>query len=271
MLLGQLYKTLRRSLSESDSRYVIAQRLKCSHADIISHPEQEIDATECLNDLKRAEAGEPLSRIYGAREFWGMEFQLSSETLDPRPDTETLVEAVLARYRDDEELNILDLGTGSGCILLSLLSELRNAQGIGVDISADAIKTAERNAKNLGIDGRSQFVQSSWAAEIDEKFDVIVSNPPYIASEVIPNLDENVQKFDPILALDGGKDGLQAYKIIFSDLSRILKRGGRAFFEIGFDQEESVTRLSKESRFLVEGVHRDSAGHPRVVEIFFPI
>jgi release factor glutamine methyltransferase len=135
-------------------------------------------------------------------------------------------------------------------------------------LSPNAAKTARQNAINNGVGERAAFACGSWGQAIGQRFDLVVSNPPYISNQIIPTLDENVQKFDPILALDGGDDGLQAYKDIFSHLSSLLNPGGYGFFEIGYDQAESVTRLGEESRFIVKGVHRDSVGHPRVVEIF---
>ena len=166
-----------------------------------------------------------------------------------------------------QPVEILDLGTGSGCILIALLSELRESSGIGVDLSPKAIQIAHENAKTNDVDARIQWICGSWADAIDGQFDLIVSNPPYIASSVIPNLDPEVRNHDPILALDGGMDGLQAYKIIFSQLPRLLKKGGRAFLEIGFDQERSIARLSEDSRIRIERIHPDLAGLPRVVEI----
>jgi release factor glutamine methyltransferase len=270
--LHEVYKALRESLSESDSRYVIQKRCNASRIDLIANPDKAVGEAErkaIQEDLAQYQAGKPLSRIYGSREFWGLDFALSEGTLDPRPDTETLIDAVLARLGDTPPATILDLGTGTGCILTALLSEFSEAQGVGIDLSPSAAQTARGNAHANGVGARANFVCGSWGQAVNHKFDLVVSNPPYISNQIIPTLDENVQKFDPILALDGGDDGLQAYKDIFSQLSSLLKRGGYGFFEIGYDQEKTVTRLSEESRFTVMGVHRDSAGHPRVVEIFF--
>ncbi|MCB1721999.1 MAG: peptide chain release factor N(5)-glutamine methyltransferase [Alphaproteobacteria bacterium] len=267
MELDILYKTLRESLSEADARYVIQKRTGLSRADIISNPDKTVDESQILMDLQRHQNGEPLSRIYGEREFWGLSFALSPDTLDPRSDTETLIEAVLARYKNAPPRRILDLGTGTGCILIALLSEFPKATGVGVDLSEGALKTAHANAETNKVGNRAAFIQSNWAESIDESFDLVVSNPPYISPKAIQNLDKSVQNYDPILALHGGADGLQAYKKIFSDLFRLLNPGSRAFFEIGFDQHDSVMRLSKESRFLVEGLYPDLAGHIRVLEL----
>ena len=275
--IGAIYKRLKSVLSQSDARYVLSKRARISANELITQSDALIDDSiysQIESDLEQVVSGKPLSRIYGEREFWGLNFKLSDATLDPRQDTETLIEAVLARFEDKAKpYKILDLGTGSGCILLSLLSELPNASGVGVDIAPEAVKTAQENAQNLGLENRSSFICGSWDAanrqEEAERFDILVSNPPYISNQVIPNLDENVQKYDPILALDGGDDGMDAYKTIFIQLPEILKKGGYGFFEIGFDQEDSMTRLSKESRFSLMRVHRDSSQLARVVEIFF--
>ena len=252
MRLADLYQKLRETVSETDARYILKQRAGINHADLITGADKDIaaDTVDLIEeDLKVIRAHTPISRLYGTREFWGMEFELNEATLDPRPDTETLIEAVLNRYKNSPPpKTILDLGTGTGCILIALLTEFPDAQGLGVDMSETALQAAKRNAKHNGVEQRARFAQSDWAENIDESFDLVVSNPPYICESVVPNLDESVKKHDPILALDGGKDGLQAYKIIFSYLKQLLNEGGRAFFEIGYDQEKSTTRLGTESR-----------------------
>ncbi len=270
MTLEELYKEIRSTLSEADARYVLQKRANITHADLIASPEQVVEEAivdQITSDIEKHRAGLPLSRLYGEREFWGMSFQLVEATLDPRPDTETLIEAVVKRYRAAPPKRILDLGTGTGCILVSLLSEFPEATGLGVDLSEQAVETAKLNAEKNHVGDRAVFSQGNWTESIHESFDLIVSNPPYIRANVIQNLDESVKKHDPILALEGGEDGLQAYKEIFSDLFRVLKPSGRAFFEIGFDQEESTRRLSEESRFSVISTYADLSGHIRVIEI----
>jgi release factor glutamine methyltransferase len=267
MILEKVYKKLCMEMPEHDARYVIEKRAGLSHADMIANPGQEIDETAIIADLEQYKRGIPLSRIYEEREFWGMNFRLSPATLDPRPDTETLIEAVVNRYKGNPPARILDLGTGTGCILIALLSEFPQATGVGIDLSEEAVETAKYNAQQNHVATRAEFLQGNWTESINESFDLVVSNPPYIARKEIQNLDESVKNHDPILALRGGEDGLQAYKEIFSQLFYTLKPGGRAFFEIGFDQEESTTRLSEESRFLVTSVYTDLAGHVRVLEL----
>ena len=216
--------------------------------------------------LARREAGEPLSRVLGFREFWGLNFKLSPDTLDPRPDTETLIETALNRFAGNPPRRILDIGTGTGCILISLLHEWPDAIGVATDLSAGALETARENAQMNGVADRATFVQTSWAGGIEGPFDLIVSNPPYIVRNVVPNLDINVRNYDPILALDGGDDGLDAYRAILTEMKTLLSPGGIALFEIGFDQGESVPRLVEESGATPVAVIPDSGGNPRVVE-----
>ncbi len=280
MQLSQLYSHIIAQLEgahidvpDLEARIILETRAQISWSDIIADGDRVV-APEPLKliegDMQRRIAGEPLSRIYGQREFWGLNFEISPDTLDPRPDTETLIEAALKAYPAPETppKTILDLGAGSGCILISLLSEWDEASGVGIDKSPEAIKTAQKNAISNNVADRSSFKTGDWGRGIDQKFDLIVSNPPYIANQIIKTLSKEVQNHDPILALDGGNDGLDAYRQIFSELSSLLNVGGRAFFEIGFDQEASVVRLAEESRIRVKHVHHDLAGQPRVVEIY---
>lgn len=227
----------------------------------------EIEAID--RAVARRLAGEPVARIIGTKEFWGLEFHLADATLVPRPDTEILVETALAwidrQGRRDEPLRIIDIGTGSGAILIALLSALPNAIGLGIDLSEEAARAARDNAARLGFSARSQFAVGRWA-ECCGPVDVIVSNPPYIASDVIRTLDREVRDHDPMLALDGGADGLDAYRAILGDLGRVMAPAGAAFLEIGFDQAEALRALADETRFDAS-VHRDLSGHDRVVAL----
>lgn len=276
--LGSLHQYLVKQMTqersaELDARIIIQKRTGFDWSDIIARPEAQITSEELgliQSDYVRHINGEPLSRIYGMREFWGMEFQISPDTLDPRADTETLIEAVLKSYDDNNAaLQILDLGTGTGCILLALLKEFPNAKGFGVDLSQEALDIAQTNAKLHALEERTQFMQSKWFDSIESQFDLIVSNPPYIESDVIANLEQNVKNYDPMLALDGGKDGLDAYQSIFSEIKNYLKSDGKGFFEIGYDQSEAVMRLIEKAGLRTNGSQADMAGNPRVVDIFF--
>ena len=255
----------------SDQRFnAVSQRLRDSG---IPYPDREARLLlehaqpDTLGGMiARRLAGEPLSRIIGTQEFWSLTFELSPDTLDPRADTETLVEAALKSFGKNPPKRILDIGTGSGCILISLLHEWPDAVGVGTDLSAGALTTARRNAERNGVSGRAEFVETRWAAGIRGPFDLIVSNPPYICHDVIPNLDINVREYDPILALDGGADGLDAYRAIITETKTLLAPHGRVFFEIGYDQSESVMRLVENIDATPVRVIPDLGGNPRVVE-----
>ncbi|MCC6598302.1 MAG: peptide chain release factor N(5)-glutamine methyltransferase [Alphaproteobacteria bacterium] len=257
-----------------DARYMISKRAGLTWAQSIASPDLVLaaDVIKALEqDAEAVLAGKPLSRIYGERAFWGRDFAISEHTLDPRADTETLVDISLKRFSGaGAGLNILDLGTGSGCILLTLLAELaeiEKAHGVGVDLSQSALQTARDNAIRFALADRVAFVCGHWGDSLSGGFDLVVSNPPYIANQIIPGLAEKVRKYDPILALNGGDDGLKAYRIIFLQLAYLLKTGGLALFEIGYDQAEALMRLSGESGFHNTRVHLDSGGLPRVLEI----
>jgi release factor glutamine methyltransferase len=196
--------------------------------------------------VARRVAREPVSRILGGREFWSLPFGLNAATLDPRADSETLVEAVLAELGDrTAPLRVLDLGTGSGCLLLALLSELPQASGCGIDISAEAVAQATANAGRLGLSGRARFVTHSWGQGLafDGAWDLVVSNPPYIASGEIAGLEPEVAGFDPAAALDGGADGLDAYRALIPASAAVLRSGGLLALEIGYGQVAAVEGL----------------------------
>ena len=254
-----------------DARFMIEERTAYTWSDMIAHPDSIVSEQQhemIMDDVKQRLAGKPLSRIYNKREFWGLSFSLSEDTLDPRPDTELIIDLALQRFPDKNTvLRILDLGTGSGCILIALLSEFPNATGYGIDISQNATKYAQRNAQANNVDDHAHFLCGSWLDAIQGTFDLIVSNPPYIAHDTIPTLSPEVKNHDPIQALDGGHDGLNPYKIIFPHLKKHLNPNGISLFEIGYDQEKDVMRLAKESGFAQRTVHIDLAGNPRVVEI----
>jgi release factor glutamine methyltransferase len=216
--------------------------------------------------LQRRQAGEPVARLFEEWEFWGLSFHISKDTLVPRPDTETLIEAVLKRYRQHPPRTILDLGTGSGCILISLLSEFPDSFGIGVDLSKDAVVTARKNAIHNNVFRRCEFIQSDWSDAIQGTFDLIVSNPPYIESDLIESLAPEVRNHDPILALDGGEDGLESIEILLKKIKSSFSETGTAYFEIGHDQADRVMKLIEVFGFSTNEIHKDLAGHRRVIE-----
>lgn len=215
--------------------------------------------------LKRRAAGEPVARILGRAEFWGLTFKLNAATLVPRPDTETLVEAVLEKARGlPTTITICDLGTGSGAVAIALLSELPEACAVATDITEDALQMARANAEAHGVADRMRLVKMDFAEGPDGPFDVVVSNPPYIRSDAIRGLPREVCEHDPFAALDGGGDGLDAYRAILSRVGKLVA-GGVLALEVGYDQADSVAALCRKAGLSRVGLRRDLAGHARVV------
>jgi release factor glutamine methyltransferase len=206
----------------------------------------EVDEAKFAPSLRRREAREPMAYIFGRREFWGLNFAVSPATLIPRPDTETLIEAVLASGINPR--TVLDLGTGTGCLLLAALHEFPRAFGVGVDLSADAATLARANAAALGMH-RAVFLAGNWADALAQKFDLVLSNPPYIVAAEVDGLMPEVARYEPLSALAGGADGLEAYRAIIAALPRLLAPGGLAVLEIGAGQSISVTQLAAEMSF----------------------
>ena len=217
-------------------------------------------------ELGRRAAHEPVSRIVGRRHFWTLDLAVSPDTLDPRADTESLVEAVVAALPDrDLPLRLLDLGTGTGALLLALLSEYPNATGVGVDLSEGALATARINADSHGLGGRTTFAQGNWAQGLGGPFDVIVSNPPYIEQGDLAGLPPEVREHDPVLALDGGADGLDAYRALIPAIPALLAEGGMAVLEIGSGQADAVTRIAQSCGLTAAGRRKDLGGIERAL------
>jgi release factor glutamine methyltransferase len=248
---------------------LVSEALAIPQPDLFGHPdcaldEQQISRVRAL--LRRMVAGEPLSRIFERREFWGLEFVLSADTLDPRPETETVIEAVLRREPDRSRLRrLLDLGTGTGCLLLALLAEFPAASGVGIDIAEGAVTTATRNAVRLGLADRTRFFVGDWATAVSGEFDIILANPPYIASEAVARLPREVACHDPWRALDGGEDGLRSLRKIAEAAPRLLSPDGILAIEIGAGQAEAVTTIMKDNSLAVDGIEEDLAGIARCV------
>ncbi len=209
---------------------------------------------------------EPMSHVLGWREFWSLRFKITSDVLTPRPDSETVVEAVLGALSDRQaRLRVLDLGVGSGCLLLALLHELPGASGVGVDRSARALVVARQNARALGLGARAEFRSGDWGDGLEEVFDVVVSNPPYVPSDDIEALDPEVSEHEPWLALDGGPDGLDCYRRLVGQLGYLVRPGGVVALEVGRGQASLVARLISDTGFRGVAVHNDFGGIPRVV------
>lgn len=249
------------------ARRVVAASLAVSQADLFGHPDQPVEAgpISCFRAiLRRVLDHEPLSRILGRRQFWGLEFGLSADTLDPRPETETLVEAVLKRKPDRHApLHILDLGTGTGCLLLSLLAEYPRATGIGVDISESAVRMAIANGANLDFADRAHFLVGNWASAVSGRFDAIVANPPYVRSAELALLPIEVARHDPRRALDGGRDGLAAYREIAAAVPNLLAAGGIFACELGVNQSVAVAAIIEAHGLAFAAIEKDLAGIDR--------
>jgi release factor glutamine methyltransferase len=254
-----------------EARALIAGVLGLSREKMLAHPELPLAtaARDRLADaLTRRAGGEPLARITGLREFWSLPIALGPETLVPRPETETVVEAVLGLTPDrGRELAILDLGTGSGCILFALLSELPGARGLGIDLAEGALSVAGDNAERLGFSDRARFQAGDWGRGLKGPFDIIVANPPYIAAPERTRLAPEVRDFDPVLALDGGADGLAAYLRLGPDIARLLADDGIAVLELGAGQAVSVARIFKESGLVAGPALRDLGGRRRALPL----
>ncbi|RNJ41990.1 protein-(glutamine-N5) methyltransferase, release factor-specific [Mesorhizobium erdmanii] len=258
--------------SALDARLIVEHFSGTTRTQAIADPERTIDSNAIAAidaALGRRAGGEPVHRILGYREFYGLRLSLSPETLEPRPDTETLVEAVLpfvkATAAREGTCRILDLGTGTGAIALALLSAVPAATATGVDISAGALATAARNAGELGLGGRFTTVQSDWFEKVSGRYHVIAANPPYISSRDIGNLQDEVRDFDPRLALDGGVDGLNPYRIIAAEAARFLEAESRIAVEIGHTQRNEVTDIFKAAGYASVAALRDLGGNDRVL------
>jgi release factor glutamine methyltransferase len=281
---GQTVETARRALTarfnagsidsaELDARMLVGAVLGLDLTGLITAAGRRLTPAESIRlegVARRRLDGEPVARILGTREFWGLPLQLSAATLVPRPDTETVVELALEMLRGtprpDRRRRIADIGTGSGAILLALLSELSDAYGIGTDISVMALQTARSNAVDLGLAGRAGFVACDYAAALSGPFDLIVSNPPYIRSADIAGLATEVRDYDPLRALDGGPDGLDAYRALVPQAARLLAPRGALVVEVGQGQDSDVGALMTAAGLTQqEPARADLAGIRRAV------
>ena len=239
--------------------------------DMMSAPDAELGeaaAARVEAFAARRAAGEPLSRICGRREFWSLDLAISPDVLDPRPETETIVEAAISEMagRREAPLRVLDLGVGSGALLCALLTEFPQAIGLGVDLSEPAAAMARANLQALGLAARATIRLGNWGDGLDGVFDLIVSNPPYVRSDEIAGLEREVRDHDPRLALDGGSDGLQAYRALAPQLARLLEPAeGQFFLEFGEGQAEEVCAIMRTGGLDVSGVATDLSGRARIV------
>ena len=256
-----------------DVKILLAAVLGIRRQEVFLHFAENVGLTEkqrltFAEYIKQRAEHKPVSRILGSRGFWSLDFVLNEETLDPRPDSETLVQAVLENTKPDEFFTILDLGTGTGCLPLAILAERPKARTVGVDISKQAVEAARENAKRNVLADRADFICADWndfANEIKEKFDIVISNPPYIPSRDVDFLDDEVKKYDPLRALDGGADGLDCYRQIAKILPLLLKENGDFFCEVGMGQAKAVSDIFENNGMKVKQIYKDLAGIERVL------
>ncbi len=256
--------------AELDARVLICHALGIEEASLLAAsdaPASEEAQTRCEHYVYRRISGEPVARLVGFKEFWSRLFKLNQDTLVPRPETETIVEAALAAFPEREAvLRVLDLGTGSGILLAAILSERPQASGIAIDRSERALTLARENLGLLGLGARARFICGDWADALCQTFDLIVANPPYIPSGKIAELPCEVREHDPLLALDGGEDGLEAYRKIIRELPRLLLPKGVAVLELGIGQETTVASIARGMHMAVdEPARHDLAGIARAV------
>jgi len=252
-----------------DARLLVEAAAEATRADIVADPHRALTAEQeaVFEDyVSRRTRREPVSHILGRKGFWKIMLSVNPHVLTPRPDTEVIVDLALKSFPEQMAFQMLDLGVGSGAILLSILAERPAAKGLGIDVSEEALAVARENAANLGLAGQVALLRGDWTAGLGEaSFDLVVSNPPYVASAVIEELEPEVRDHEPRLALDGGADGLDAYRILAPEILRVLKPGGMFAVEIGYDQKQAVEALFQAAG--ASGVHTllDLANHDRVV------
>lgn len=252
-----------------DARLLLQHVLKITYEDLLTQATRELtdkEVSEYSKLMSRRLKREPVSKILGEKEFWSRDFKVTKDTLDPRPDSETIIQEVLKNFKDkDRELKILDLGTGSGCLLITLLKEYKNATGVGVDISVKALKVSAENAETHKVDERAEFLKSDWLKNVNGRFDIVISNPPYIKREAIDYLPAEVRLYDPKVALDGGKDGLDVYRKLIPQIGNHLNMHGKCFLEIGKWQESLVEDVINENKYEINNIRQDLLGIPRVI------
>ena len=262
------FSTIGIETPELDARIILKEVLSLDDKDLILKesldiPEEMIEKIIAIES--RRLNGEPISKIFKKRDFYNSTFVISNDVLDPRPETELIVEIANNYINKNEVKNILDLGTGSGCILLSILNENRMINGLGIDLSKEAISIAKQNSKKLNLETQSNFLVSNWMSSVNYKYDLVVSNPPYIASEDIKKLSKSVKIYDPILSLDGGDDGLNSYRLIASDLKRVISMNALIIIEIGYNQSLQVIDIFKKNDFKLIKKYNDINGLDRVL------
>ncbi|MBO6758292.1 MAG: peptide chain release factor N(5)-glutamine methyltransferase [Roseibium sp.] len=274
MKLGPLYRRMRERFRAGgldsaglDARFLIADVLALTPGDVLLQEDRLVSEPDLdrLDQLAAARlSGVPIGRALGHREFYGLDFKLNGDTLEPRPDSELLVDTVLARTAPDAPFRFADIGTGTGALAISILAHRKNATCVATDVSENALACAAANADNLGVASRLLCVRADYTAGLASGFDWLVSNPPYIATDVIGDLDRGVRDHEPRCALDGGPDGLDAYRAILPQAQALLASTGRIAVEIGFDQAASVTEMLQQCGFFDVEIIADLGNRPRL-------
>ena len=256
------------SSSKLDSEILISKVLKRDRKFVIMNFQKEIEKNSLntfMDLIKQRSVGKPIAYLIGKKDFWKYEFDINTEVLVPRTDTEIIIEEVLKMTKNKNKLNILDIGSGSGCIILSILKEKINFFGIGIDVSKNCVDLSRRNADKIGVSNRVKFLKSDIDNFKNHKYDLIVSNPPYISHADLKMLDRGIIDFEPILALDGGLDGLSLIRRVINKASKLIKKNGRFVLEFGSDQKEKVKKILINKGFYINKVLKDYAKNDRCI------
>ena len=275
MLLSELQKKITKILAEGgietnslDARIILREIFNFDEKELILNSDlilSESKISKVQKIITRRLSYEPVSKIFGKRDFYNSTFSISNDVLDPRPETENIVEIANNFILEKGYESFIDLGTGSGCIILSILKENKNLTAVGVDISIDAINIAKKNSKDMNLEKRSSFLVSNWLSSIYNSYDLIISNPPYIPSDEIITLSKTVKNFDPLISLDGGQDGLKCYKEIAEDINRVINKNGRVILEIGYNQAHDVIKIFESKEFKLLKIYNDINGLNRIL------
>ena len=275
MLLSELQKKITKILAEGgietnslDARIILKEIFNFDEKELILNSDlilSESKISKVQKIITRRLSFEPVSKIFGKRDFYNSTFSISDDVLDPRPETENIVEIANNFILEKGYESFIDLGTGSGCIILSILKENKNLTAVGVDISIDAINIAKKNSKDMNLEKRSSFLVSNWLSSIYSSYDLIISNPPYIPSDEIITLSKTVKNFDPLISLDGGQDGLKCYKEIAQDINRVINKNGRVILEIGYNQAHDVIKIFESKEFKLLKIYNDINGLNRIL------
>lgn len=275
MLLSELQKKITKILAEGgietnslDARIILREIFNFDEKELILNSDlilSESKISKVQKIITRRLNFEPVSKIFGKRDFYNSTFSISDDVLDPRPETENIVEIANNFILEKGYESFIDLGTGSGCIILSILKENKNLTAVGVDISIDAINIAKKNSKDMNLEKRSSFLVSNWLSSVYNSYDLIISNPPYIPSDEIITLSKTVKNFDPLISLDGGQDGLECYKEIAQDINRVINKNGRVILEIGYNQAHDVIKIFESKEFKLLKIYNDINGLNRIL------